>query len=156
MAISAAERDLFRFLNAFVEPAVRAGLAGPCLIPFGLVVLETTGRHTGAVHRTPLLASLVDDAIIVGTIRRNSHWVRNARANPSVAAWVNGRRREGTAAVLLPGEPAPLPAAASQLVRALAGHLLARYTTLGWSFAIIFPRDTAGPSTASGARDSAH
>ncbi len=157
MATSAAEREFFRFLNAFVEPAVRAGLAGPCLIPFGLVVLETTGRRTGTLHRTPLLASLVEDAIIVGTVRRHSHWVQNARANPGVAVWVNGHRREGTAAVLFPGEPAALPAGAGQLVRSLAEHVLARYTALGWSFAVIVPRDAAdAPPPGPSAPDPAH
>ncbi len=133
------ERDLFRALNAFVEPAVRAGLGGPCLIPLGLIVLETVGRRSGRLHRTPLLASVVDGCIIVGTFRRRSSWVRNAEAAPAVRYWLNGRELRGRAHVVRPGRPPALPSTVSQLVRGIAATLLARYAALGWSFAVIEP-----------------
>jgi hypothetical protein len=133
------ERDFFRALNAFVEPAVRAGLGGPCLVPVGLVGLETAGRRSGRLYRTPLLASLVDGCIIVGTFRPRSNWVRNAEAAPAVRCWLNGRELCGRAHVLRPGRQPELPETVSQLVRAIAENLLTRYTAFGWSFAIIEP-----------------
>lgn len=142
---AAFERDFFRALNAFVEPAVRAGLGGPCLVPAGLIVLETTGRRSGRPYRTPLLASLVDGCIIAGTFRPRSNWVRNAEAAPSVRCWVNGRELRARAHILRPGRAPELPATLSQLVRAIADNLLARYTAFGWSFAIIEP-DADEPS----------
>lgn len=133
------ERDFFRTLNAFVEPAVRAGLGGPCLIPAGLIVLETTGRITGRPRRTPLLASVVDGCLILATFRPRSHWVRNAAANPHVRYWLNGQERHGRATVILPGQPVQLPATLPPLVRGLAENLLVRSTELGWSIAIVEP-----------------
>jgi hypothetical protein len=131
------ERDFFRALNAFVEPAVRAGLGAPGFVPYGLVVLEITGRTSGRTYRTPLLASLVDGCLIVGTFRRRSQWVQNVRAQPSITGWLHGREFRGHAYVLTPGDAAPLPRELSQLVRALAENVLPRYTAHGWSFAVI-------------------
>ncbi|GIW13663.1 MAG: hypothetical protein KatS3mg062_1102 [Tepidiforma sp.] len=139
MDFRAAERDFFRALNAFVEPAVRAGLGGPCLIPCGLIVLETTGRRSGLPRRTPLLASLIDRCLVVATVRPHSHWVRNARANPSVRYWLNGREHRGRAHVITADARPALPETLPQLVRVLAENLLARYAALGWSFAVIEP-----------------
>jgi hypothetical protein len=133
------ERDFFRALNAFVEPAVRAGLGGPCLVPAGLIVLESKGRTSGQPRHTPLLASLIDGCLIVSTFRPRSHWVQNALACPEVRFWLNGQAHRGRAFVIRPGQPVELPDSLPQLVRGIAGHLLPRYAAFGWSFAIIAP-----------------
>src|SRR5207253_7806764 len=81
--------NLFRTLNSVVEPVVRAGCFSPNLFtPTGLIVLETTGRRSGKPHRTPVLARLMGDHLIVRTFRgERSAWFRNLRANPEVAYW---------------------------------------------------------------------
>lgn len=104
-----AERDFFRFLNAFVEPAVRAGLAGPCLVPWGLIVIETVGRRTGRAYRTPLLASRIEGHLLVATFRPRSHWVRNAQAAGVVRYWANGREGTARAIVIRDGADSPPP-----------------------------------------------
>ena len=42
------EREFFRAMNRVVEPAVAAGFGSPGFTPWGMVVLETTGRNTGS------------------------------------------------------------------------------------------------------------
>jgi len=49
---------ILRRLNARVESRIRFGFASPGILPAGLIVLETTGRRSGQVYRTPLLASM--------------------------------------------------------------------------------------------------
>ncbi len=48
--------DLLGPLNQLARPLIKAGLGGPCLTPFGLVVIEVLGRRTGIVREVPLLA----------------------------------------------------------------------------------------------------
>lgn len=134
------ETTFFRALNAAVEPLVRAGCASPGVAPTGLIVLETTGRQTGRWHRTPLFASLVGDHVLVGTGRGDrSHWIKNARANPSVRYWTCGHVREATALVLTAGE---WQADAQRLpppVRWLAAKLYPAARSLGMAFAVLVP-----------------
>ncbi|WP_322797096.1 nitroreductase/quinone reductase family protein [Tepidiforma sp.] len=132
------ERDFFRLLNAFVEPAVRAGLAGPCLVPWGLIVIETVGRRTGRAYRTPLLASRIEDHLLVSTFRPHSRWVRNAESAGVVRYWVNGR--EGTArAIVIRDGAHTAPPGLPRLLEALAADLFPRFTAFGWTFVILEP-----------------
>lgn len=90
----------FRTLNSVVRPAVRAGFANP-LLPYGggAVVLETTGRVSGLPREVPVLALRAGRQVSVSTVRGSSQWLANIEADPSVAVWIGGCRREGRAAV---------------------------------------------------------
>jgi deazaflavin-dependent oxidoreductase (nitroreductase family) len=98
-----AEQRLFRTLNRFIEPAVRAGL-GSSLAGPGAYVVETTGHRSGLPRRVPLLAKRVGDSILVSTIRDDSQWIRNLEHHPYADVWIAGRPRRAAATVVrLPG-----------------------------------------------------
>ena len=84
-----AEAEFFRTLNALVEPAVRAGCASPGLLPTGMVVLETMGAKSGRLRRVPVLATVLEGCLFVGTAWGDrSQWLRNLRAEPRVRFWL--------------------------------------------------------------------
>ena len=133
------EREFYRALNACLEPAVRAGWLSPGqMTPMGLVLVETWGRKSGVARATPLLATVLGDALLVATARGSrSQWARNMEADARVAYWLGGERHEGRATVLRPGaalegEGAPGPAGA-------LARLLGPATAFGWTLAIIVP-----------------
>ena len=98
-----AQQRLFRTLNRFLEPAVRAGLGSTLAGPAAFVV-ETTGRHSGLPRRVPLLAKRIGDTIIVSTIRDDSQWIRNLEHHPVADIWIAGRPRRASATVVrVPG-----------------------------------------------------
>jgi F420H(2)-dependent quinone reductase len=83
--------EFFRTLNALVEPAVRAGCASPELLPTGMLLLETTGAKSGRPRRVPLLATVLEGCLFVGTARGDrSQWLHASTSGP--------RRRRGPAA----------------------------------------------------------
>ncbi len=86
-----ATQTLFRSINAVVEPAVRAGLANPVGPAAGIVVVETIGRRSGSLRRTPLLGVRSCDGLIVTTVRGDSDWVKNLEHQPAARAWLHGR-----------------------------------------------------------------
>lgn len=96
-------RDLvpsgFRALNRVVLPLVRAGVGSPLPLGFGLVVLETTGRRSGATRSVPVVAFRAGRRVTVSTVRADSQWVKNLEADSDAAIWRNGTRREVTADV---------------------------------------------------------
>src|SRR5258708_22577335 len=101
--------EFFGTLNALVELAVRAGCAAPGLLPTGMVVLETTGAKSGLPRRVPLLATILEGCLFVGTARGDrSQWLRNLRAEPRVRYWLAGRDHRGPA-LLFPPRPPPPP-----------------------------------------------
>ncbi len=89
----------FSALNRVVRPAVRAGIANPFPIGAGAVVLETTGRRSGLTRAVPVLSTRFGDTLTVSTVRSNSQWIRNAEADPNVAVWLGGTRRDAVATV---------------------------------------------------------
>jgi hypothetical protein len=94
----------FDALNKLVAPLVKRGIGSPLRLGFGAVVLETTGRRSGAQREVPLLAGRVGDTVIVSTVRERSAWVDNLDAAPLAAVWLNGRARPATARIRrLPG-----------------------------------------------------
>ena len=136
--VAAAEAEFFRTLNALVEPAVRAGCGSPGLLPTGLIVLETTGAKSGQPRRTPVLATVLDGCVFVGTVRgERSLWMKNLRAEPRARCWIAGRPRAGRARIFAPGEPAPDTASLPPVARATADAFLAPATSFGWTFAVI-------------------
>ena len=56
---ASAEVLFFRMLNRFVEPVIRAGVGSPRIAPSGFVVVESVGRKSGKLHRTPLAATRI-------------------------------------------------------------------------------------------------
>ena len=95
------QRKAFRALNAVVRPTIQSGFGTPCLTPWGLVVLEHTGRRTGRTYESPLLALRLGRRVVVTTYRRDrSQWVRNLEEQPEIHLWLNGRRKPYRAMVL--------------------------------------------------------
>jgi len=97
------ESDVFRGVNAIVEPLIRAGFGPPRFWPTGLIVVETHGRRSGRTLTVPLLATKLGDLVLVSTVRsRRSQWVKNLAAHPQVRYWSGGRIRRATAVVFTP------------------------------------------------------
>ncbi len=134
------ETEFFRTLNSLVEPAVRAGCGSHGITPTGLIVLETKGRRTGIQHRTPVLATLIGDYLLIATVRgERSQWIKNVRMAPDVRYWLRGRVREARALVFTPDESPPDIQGLPPLVRCVASSFDATARGLGVAFAILRP-----------------
>lgn len=95
------ERQAYSALNAVVRPSIQRGFGSPCLTPWGLVVLEHTGRRTGNKYTSPLLALRIGRRVVVTTYRtRRSHWIRNLEDRPRTHLWMHGTRKPYRARVL--------------------------------------------------------
>ncbi len=95
------ERRAVAALNSVARPSIQRGLGSPCLVPWGLVVLEHKGRRTGRTYTSPLLAMRLGRRVLVTTYRKErSHWIRNLEEWPRTHLWMNGRRRPYHARVL--------------------------------------------------------
>ena len=133
------EVEFFRMLNRVAEPMVRAGLGSPRLLPTGLVVVETRGRKTGTLRRSPLAATKFGDHLVVATFRGDrSQWVKNLAAMRTTRYWLRGREKAARVFVMAPGKrfraPKSLPRAMQRVVT-----FLAPYTKAGWAFAVLSP-----------------
>lgn len=136
------EATFYRNVNRVVEPAVRAGV-GSCLVPSGMIVLETTGRTSGRTYRTPVLATLFGGRVLATTARgQSSQWLKNLAATPELRYWQGGRARDAEAMVFAPGGMAndlsPLP----PVLRPAVAWL----NTFGFGLAVLTPRPDAGVS----------
>jgi deazaflavin-dependent oxidoreductase (nitroreductase family) len=80
-------------INNIVEGIVRAGIGSPLCAGIGLVIIETKGRKTGQPRSVPVLAQRFRNTLFVSTVRADSQWVRNLRADDSPAVIV-GRRSQ--------------------------------------------------------------
>ncbi len=139
-ALRSIEVEFFRTLNRVVEPMVRVGIGSPRIVPSGFIVLETRGRKSGRLRRSPLAATRIGKHVLVGTYRGNrSQWVRNLVAHPHTRFWLGGKARDARAFVMHEGKrfrvPKSLPAPLQRVV-----CFLSRYTKLGWAFAVLSPR----------------
>jgi len=127
-------------LNSVVEPIAREGCFSPSSWPTGLILLETTGRRSGKLRQTPVLAMQMDGHLIVRTFRgERSDWFKNLRANPEVSYWSGGDKQRALAQAYTPGEESatgmlPPGAAFAAEAAGLAVQLL------GWRFAVLAPR----------------
>lgn len=134
------EVDFFRTLNRVVEPLVRAGVGSPRIVPSGFVVLETRGRKTGRLRRTPLAATRIGDHVIVATVRGGrSQWVRNLAVQRTTRYWIGGRPREARAFVMFEGKRFRVPRSLPKSLQAVV-RFLSAYTRFGWAFAVLSPR----------------
>jgi deazaflavin-dependent oxidoreductase (nitroreductase family) len=142
--IRVTEAELYRRVNAVLEPAIRAGLGAPLLTPAGFVVVEMTGAKTGVRRRVPLAAFRFAHFLLVGTVRgERSLWVRNLAANGAVRVWLAARPRRMRAFVLRPGASLRAPRALPAALR-LAWRALAPLTERGFAFALLAPGESAG------------
>ena len=92
-------RDLFRTMNRFVKPLVKAGLGSPLPVGLGAVVLESTGRKSGLPREVPVLGFRVGDRVFVSTARSSSQWLKNLEADEDAAVWFCGKKHDATASV---------------------------------------------------------
>ncbi len=134
------EVEFFRMLNRVVEPVIRAGVGSPRIVPSGFIVLETVGRKTGTLRRSPLAATRLGRFVVVATFRgARSQWVRNLAAQPRTRYWLCGKAHDSRAFVMYDGKrfrvPKSLPSGMQKVVR-----FLAPYTKAGWAFAVLSPR----------------
>jgi hypothetical protein len=92
--------QLFRLLNTFVAPMVKAGVGNPLPVGGGSVVVETIGRVSGQVREVPLLSMRLGDQMVVSTIRGDSQWLSNLEADDRCAVWLFGHRRTARAVTI--------------------------------------------------------
>lgn len=92
-------RTVFRTVNRFMTPLVKAGLGSPLPVGLGAVVLESTGRVSGQPREVPLLGLRVGDHVVVSTVRRKSQWLQNLEADDRAAVWFCGERHGARATV---------------------------------------------------------
>ena len=75
-------------------------------LPGAPALLETVGRTSGRLRRTPVGNGLQGDAFwVIAEHGRHSDWVRNIVANPRVRVKVNGRWRSGTGHLMPDDDP---------------------------------------------------
>ena len=133
------EQNLFRRVNAVVEPTVRRGFGSPSFTPASLIVLETTGFKSGKIRRTPLWSFRVGRYRVVSTVRgTRSFWVKNILQQPRVSYYLAGRRRGSDAIVVAGNAPPPAMEMLTPAMRSLV-KAFARYADEGWTFAILAP-----------------
>jgi len=138
------EREFFRALNPLIEPWAKAGCVSPSRWPFGVVVIETTGRRSGESRSNPVLAMLVDGHLIVGTARgERSDWFQNLQKSPSVRYWLDGGPHEARALAFTPAGEAPQLDGLPPLVQDAVCALTPAVETFGCRFAVLIPEDDA-------------
>ena len=100
-SLATLETDLFRGLNSFIEPLIRAGFGSPGPCASGVILIETIGRKSGRAINLPLMAASLGNLVVVSTVRaRRSQWIKNLAANPEIRFWAGGRSRAATAFVI--------------------------------------------------------
>jgi deazaflavin-dependent oxidoreductase (nitroreductase family) len=83
-------------LNPLIRAMFRAGITPP-----GMALVETTGRRSGSLRHTPVVASGDDDTLwLIAQHGRHAGWVLNFEADPAVRIRRGRRWRRGTAILL--------------------------------------------------------
>jgi len=94
-------RRFARALDRYTFNALVKGGAAVGIQPFGIVVLETVGRRSGKLRRTPVGGHLQDDSVwLVAEHGRQADYVRNIEADPHVRVKVKRKWRRGVARLL--------------------------------------------------------
>ena len=137
------EREVFRRVNAIVEPLVMSGVGSSKRLPLSLIVLETTGFKSGKQRRTPLWSIRVGDYRLVSTARgKRSFWTKNLRAQPQARYFLGGKPKEAEAILVTPDfdnlDGWDLNAILTRLVA-----FLDRLAGEGWAFALLVPAEEA-------------
>jgi deazaflavin-dependent oxidoreductase (nitroreductase family) len=133
------EAEIYRRVNAVLEPAIRRGLGAPVFTPAGLVVVEMTGAKTAKLRRVPLAALRFGPYLLIGTVRgERSLWVRNLAANGDARVWLAARAKPVRAFVLRPGRSARVPRTLPGLLRG-PWRALAALAERGFAFALLVP-----------------
>lgn len=131
------EKNLFRTLNKYVEPAVRKGVLSPACAPLGLIVLESTGFKSGAKKNTPLMASRLGRYTFVSTFRGDrSFWVKNLQKDPNIRFHRGGKISEATSYVVTQDSGSN---ALENLPRTIAATIrkFAALSPDNWAFAVL-------------------
>jgi deazaflavin-dependent oxidoreductase (nitroreductase family) len=82
--------------NPFVRAMFKLGVTPP-----GMALVETVGRRSGAIRRTPIICSRDGDTLwLIAQHGRHAGWVRNFEASPSVRVRLGRRWLAGTAELL--------------------------------------------------------
>jgi len=140
-AVTTAEREFFRALNPLIEPWARAGCVSPSRWPFGVVVIETTGRRSGESRSNPVLAMLVEGHLIIGTARgQRSDWFQNLQASPQVRYWLDGERHDALALAFVPQSDGPAVQGLPPLVQDAIATLTPAVDAFGCRFAVLVPQ----------------
>lgn len=79
-------------INETITPLLKAGFGNPLLFTAGATVLEVPGRRSGKLRAVPLTCYLAGGVMIIGTVRRNSQWIKNLAAADDVHVWLWGQR----------------------------------------------------------------
>jgi deazaflavin-dependent oxidoreductase (nitroreductase family) len=110
-----------RIFNPLVKAAAARGLP-----LFGYAILETTGRRSGELRRTPVGPVVEGDVVwIVAEHGRRAGYVRNLQANPRVRIRLGRRWRSGTARAVPDDDPRRRMGRVNGLVlRAMGSDLL--------------------------------
>jgi deazaflavin-dependent oxidoreductase (nitroreductase family) len=139
------EAEIYRRVNALLEPAIRAGLGAPLLASAGLVVVEMRGAKSGKLRRVPLATLRLGRFLLIGTVRgERSLWVRNLAADGAVRVWLAARPRPMRAFVLRPGASARTPRGLPAPLRG-PWRALAPLTARGLAFAWLAPAGGVRP-----------
>lgn len=88
------------FGRLFKIPLLLRRLGFARLIPEGIMILTTTGRHSGKQKQTPVefIYNADEDAyVVMSGWGGRTDWYRNACANPEVQVWTAGRERQARA-----------------------------------------------------------
>ena len=138
--VATAEREFFRALNPLIEPWAKAGCVSPSRWPFGVVVIETTGRRSGESRSNPVLAMLVEDHLIIGTARgQRSDWFQNLQASPRVRYWLDGEPHTARALAFAPGVEEASVEGLPSLVQDAIATLTPAVDAFGCRFAVLVP-----------------
>lgn len=116
----ATSRRALQALNRVMAPALRAGLGPYLATPAmgSLLLLRTRGRVSGMVREAPLEYALHDGTVLVlAGFGRDTHWLRNALAEPRVQVVLPGAVFDGVAAEIT--DPVERRAAFRVLIGAL-------------------------------------
>ena len=131
------ERNFFRNLNRFVEPAVRKGILSPRCAPVGLILLESIGFKSGAVRSTPLLATHLGGYTFISTVRgKRSFWVKNLQKQPDITFHRGGKVKKAKSFVVTPETGFESLESLPPVITAIAKQL-ARGSESGWAFAVL-------------------
>jgi deazaflavin-dependent oxidoreductase (nitroreductase family) len=83
-----------------LNPVMR-GLFKIGVTPPGMALVETVGRRTGAVRRTPVVCAADGDTLwLIAQHGQHAGWVRNFQERPSVRVRLGRRWLSGTAALV--------------------------------------------------------